>query len=120
LALLVPGSSCAGAADAAAASRPSSESAGSATSPDVRVYAVNRRVRDFPDNADLSTPENAYATCNRIGIKGDMALWVNVSAARLADILRNSKESASPLPEWRAKAFLDSNIRPGSKRAGLG
>jgi len=32
----------------------------------VRIYTVNRKVGDFPDKEDMSTPEAAYATLNRL------------------------------------------------------
>ena len=40
----------------------------------VKVYAVNRKVSDFPDTEDMSTPEAAYATLNRLLASGDTTL----------------------------------------------
>ncbi|MGO8699049.1 MAG: hypothetical protein ACLQVY_15140 [Limisphaerales bacterium] len=38
---------------------------GESVQPDLRTYTVNRKVRDFPTNEDLSTPEGAYASLTR-------------------------------------------------------
>ena len=38
----------------------------------VKVYTVNRKVADFPDKEDMSTPEAAYATLNRLLASGNV------------------------------------------------
>ncbi|MHC1767483.1 MAG: hypothetical protein AB9869_24920 [Verrucomicrobiia bacterium] len=51
----------------------------------VGVYTVNRRVAEFPDKEDMSTPEAAYATLNRLRATGDQAFWRRLSVLRLAE-----------------------------------
>ncbi|MBI5386400.1 MAG: hypothetical protein HZA90_17150 [Verrucomicrobia bacterium] len=48
------------------------------------VYTVNRKVADFPEKEDMSTPEAAYATLNRLLASGDEAFWQRLSAPPLA------------------------------------
>ena len=38
-----------------------------------KVYEVNRKVCDFPDRNDFSTPEAAYAAINRVIASGDQS-----------------------------------------------
>lgn len=50
----------------------------------LRVYEVNKKVCDFPDREDFSTPEAAYATINQLYASGDQGFWRRVSAKELA------------------------------------
>ena len=45
----------------------------------VRVYEVNKKVSDFPEGEDFSTPEAAYAATNRLSASGDQGFWRKVS-----------------------------------------
>lgn len=46
----------------------------------LRHYRVGKKVSDFPDREDLSTPERTYAYCARLLASGEMAPWARVSA----------------------------------------
>jgi hypothetical protein len=46
----------------------------------VRTYRVGKRVSDYPDREDLSTPELTYATVNRAIARGDQEIWSRISA----------------------------------------
>jgi hypothetical protein len=48
----------------------------------LRVYEVDRRVSNFPEVEDLSTPEAAYATINRLMAEGREGGWRQVSVRR--------------------------------------
>jgi hypothetical protein len=48
------------------------------------IYAVNRKVSDFPTNENLSSPESAYATLNRLSASGDKGFWRRLSVPSLA------------------------------------
>ena len=50
----------------------------------LRVYEVNKKVCDFPEGEDFSTPEAAYATINRLSASGDQGFWRRVSAKKVA------------------------------------
>jgi hypothetical protein len=77
----------------------------------VRTYEVNRSVADFPPTEDLSTPEAAYATINRMD-RDDPPAWQKFSIAALAG------RPAQPTPagkttadaEW-AKVLSNARIR---------
>ena len=49
----------------------------------LQVYQVNKKVSDFPDKEDLSTPEAAYATFNRILASGEQEPWRCLSVPRI-------------------------------------
>ena len=51
----------------------------------LRVYKVNKRVRDFPDVEDMSTPESAYAAINRVIARGQQSAWRRINAKRISD-----------------------------------
>ncbi len=76
-----------------------------------RVYAVNRSVAEFPSAEDLSTPEAAYATINRIA-RDDPSAWQKVSIASLAERLaqESRQRKATADPEW-ARVLLNARIR---------
>jgi beta-lactamase regulating signal transducer with metallopeptidase domain len=76
-----------------------------------RVYAVNRNVADFPSAEDLSTPEAAYATINRIA-RDDPSAWQKVSIASLAERLaqESRQRQTTADPEW-ARVLLNARIR---------
>ena len=76
-----------------------------------RVYAVNRSVAEFPSAEDLSTPEAAYATVNRIA-RDDPSAWQKVSIASLAEKLaqESRRRKATADPEW-ARVLLNARIR---------
>jgi hypothetical protein len=54
----------------------------------VIVYSVNRKVAEFPEKEDMSTPEAAYATLNRLSASGQQAPWRRLSAERVAEQLQ--------------------------------
>ena len=84
---------------------------GGALKGSVRTYYVNRSVADFPSAEDLSTPEAAYATINRIA-RDDPSAWQKVSIASLAERLaqESRQRKATADPEW-AKVLLQARIR---------
>ena len=75
----------------------------------LRVYQVNKKVCDFPDKEDFSTPEAACATITRLRASGDQGFWRRVSAKRLAPGIR-VEEGKRKVPESRAKAWLNTEI----------
>ena len=48
-----------------------------------RVYEVHKRVSDFPDREDLSTPEAAYATIHRAYAAEGDAAWPRLTVSEL-------------------------------------
>jgi len=81
----------------------------------VRTYTVNKRVSDFPTNEDLSTPEAAYATFNRISASGEQGRWRSLSVKRLADRLpagdtKKIEVRPSAAKEWLAAEILEVQV----------
>ncbi|MDO8886174.1 M56 family metallopeptidase, partial [Candidatus Oleimmundimicrobium sp.] len=65
----------------------------------IRGYEVNRKVSDFPDEEDMSTPETAYAAINRVmGSLGEQS-WQKVSTKKVVDRLQTTQRMATT-PEW--------------------
>ncbi len=73
-----------------------------------RVYKVNRRILDYPDNMDLSTPEAAYATINRVLIKGDGTAFKSLRVERKRN--RPRAKSLEPYTYKQAKKTMDMKI----------
>jgi hypothetical protein len=75
----------------------------------VRVYQVNKKVLDFPAKEDLSTPEAAYATINRLSASGEQEFWRRMSVTRLAQRMpiRRGKRKVS---KTAADGWLNANI----------
>ena len=76
---------------------------------EVRVYEVNKMVTDFPAEEDMSTPESAYATLNRLSASGERAFWRRLSIRRVARRFpRNAKKRK--VSERAAYERLNANI----------
>ena len=75
----------------------------------VKVYTVNRTVADFSDKEDMSTPEAAYATLNRLMATGDQSFWSRLSAPRLVESLRELSGKVEVSAEAAAR-FLGAEI----------
>ncbi len=61
-----------------------------------RVYEVHKKVADFPDREDLSTPEAAYASIHRAWVQEDGAAWPRLSAPDWPHICRIRRRSRCP------------------------
>jgi len=60
----------------------------------LRVYEVNKRVSDFPEKEDFSSPEAAYAVINRVVASGWAGgpVWQRISVERLSKPLAKGKK----------------------------
>ena len=78
------------------------------------VYAVNKKVSDFPANEDLSTPETAYANLSRLSASGDLGFWKRISepslAARMPDETGTRKLSQKVINETLNTEVLEVRI----------
>jgi beta-lactamase regulating signal transducer with metallopeptidase domain len=77
----------------------------------IQSYGVYQAVRKFPEKEDLSTPEAAYASINRVSASGDQSGWQRVSVKEIAENLaKESKNGKTNVePEW-AKVLLNAKI----------
>ncbi len=75
----------------------------------IKVYQINKKVSDFPEAEDFSTPESAYATINRLSATGDQSFWPRVSVNRAASRM---DPNAAPvqLSSDVVKGRLEANI----------
>ena len=80
----------------------------------VRTYTVNKEVSHFQTNEDLSTPEAAYAACNRIAASGEQSRWRELSVKRLAERLpadgKKTEVRPSAAQEWLSAEILEVQI----------
>lgn len=87
---------------------------GSPGAPTNAVYVVNRKVSDFPAEEDLSTPEAAYATLNRLSASGEQAFWRRLSvpqlAARMPESSGRRQVSARAASEWLNAEILEVHL----------
>ncbi len=74
-----------------------------------KAYSVNRKVADFPDPEDMSTPEAAYATLNRLAASGDEGFWRRLSVRSLAGRLPKAT-GKRPIPAEAAAVYLQAEI----------
>ena len=77
----------------------------------LRVYEVNRRVSDFPEEDDLSTPEAAYATIRRISASGEKHRWADVSTEKIAERFKEMDDKDNIyIPADMAELLLNTQI----------
>jgi hypothetical protein len=72
------------------------------------VYAVGRKVSDFPTNEDLSTPEAAYATIERAYVAEGDAMWRRLSVRQLAQQMPTTP--SKPVTGKRAEQALGAEV----------
>jgi hypothetical protein len=80
-----------------------------------RVYEVHKKVSDFPDREDLSTPEAAFATINRAWVaEGDEGpFWLRLSSPENAARLTRQQVHTGvqqPLSKEKAEPILNAEI----------
>ena len=83
--------------------------AGLAAVASIRTYDVNKAVSDFPEGEDLSTPEAAYATLNRLAATGDQGFWRRLSDKDLRAMMPASPPARPVSEDWK-KALLGARI----------
>ena len=79
----------------------------------VRVYQVNKKVSDFPEKDDFSTPESAYAAINRVLASGRRGgpVWKRISVERLAKRFnKEEKRKVKSTDEWLNARIVEVNI----------
>jgi hypothetical protein len=73
-----------------------------------KVYEVRKKVADFPDGEDLTTPEAAYASIQRAYVAEGNAAWPRLSVPALAAHLPGGDKR--PLPTEAADRLLGTEI----------
>jgi len=76
----------------------------------MRIYPVNRKVSDFPEGADLSTPETAYAAINRIMARGEEGKWRQVSTTANASRLPPADAPQRKIDPRVAATWLEARV----------
>ena len=74
-----------------------------------RVYQVHKKVADFPDREDLSTPEAAFASIYRAYAAEGDAAWPRLSLPSLASFMQQGLPK-QPLPKEVADRFLNTDV----------
>jgi hypothetical protein len=73
-----------------------------------RIYQVGKKVSDFPDREDLTTPEAAYASIHRAYVAEGDAAWPRFCVPTLAAQIKGGIKK--PLPKEAADRFLGAEI----------
>jgi hypothetical protein len=79
----------------------------------LRSYAVNRKVRDFPTNEDLSTPEAAYASLTRAEVAEGEVAFSRLSVSELARTMPFAPKKPMAVKEaekWLEAEVLEVNV----------
>jgi len=76
----------------------------------LRVYGVGRRVCDFPEEEDFSTPEASYAVINRVLARGEQGAWRRISVKWKADRLSPPDAPTEEVPSEVARVWLEAEI----------
>jgi len=76
----------------------------------VQVYEVNKKVSDFLDKEDFSTPESAYVVINRSAMAtGDESAWKRISCKETRDRMSSDAKKRDVKPE-DAQVYLNAKI----------
>ncbi len=77
----------------------------------LHVYKVNKRVSDFPDKEDFSSPETAYAVINRVIASGEKGAWQRISTkASIKRGLPPANAEKKEIKPEAAKMWLNARI----------
>jgi hypothetical protein len=76
----------------------------------MKVYRVNKKVCDFPEQEDISTPESAYAAVNRVMARGDNGAWQRISIKKLADSLPKPDTKPQEVKPEVSRMWLNAEI----------
>jgi beta-lactamase regulating signal transducer with metallopeptidase domain len=74
------------------------------------TYSVDRKVSEYPEAEDFSTPESAYAAINRVMASGSREGWMRVSTKANAQQIAQSQRQDQPVPAEWAKVVLNARI----------
>lgn len=78
------------------------------TLPPAKVYKINKKVSDFPNREDMSTPEAAYATIHRVWAAEGAAAWPRLVVPWQA--AHTPSGPKRPLPKEAADRLLGTTI----------
>ncbi|MGO8753093.1 MAG: M56 family metallopeptidase [Thermoguttaceae bacterium] len=77
--------------------------------PPARVYQVGKKISDFPEREDLSTPEAAFASIYHAYVAEGDAAWPRLSVPSLANLMQQGV-AKQPLPKELADWNLNATI----------
>ncbi len=83
--------------------------AGRAAAAAIRTYDVDKAVSDFPEGEDLSTPEAAYATLNRLAATRDQVFWRRLSDKDVREMMPASPPAKAVPEDWKS-ALLGARV----------
>ena len=78
---------------------------------EIQVYAVDRRVSDFPDEWNRSTPENTVATICRFQARGEKGKWGFIGRERLEKAPPQGTGEIEIPPQGIVERYLNTTIR---------
>jgi uncharacterized iron-regulated protein len=80
-------------------------------SEEFKTIVVNKKIKDFRDTIDLSSPLLSCISINYISIKGKNSLWREVSTVRLKESMPDSTVPDSEVTEERKSRILETTIK---------
>jgi hypothetical protein len=79
-------------------------------SSDFKTIAVNKKIKEFPDRFDLSSPLNSFITLNYIYINGKDRLLKTIYTIKYKSTLPDSIKTDSQVNEDEKRKYLDVKI----------
>jgi uncharacterized iron-regulated protein len=76
-----------------------------------KTITVNKKIKEFPDTMDLSSPLKACITINYIMINGKDRLWREVSTVKFKATMPDSTTHDSKVPENIKSLYLETTIK---------
>jgi hypothetical protein len=78
---------------------------------DFQTIAVNKKVKEFPDKFDLSSPLNSFITLRYVLMNGKDGLLRNICSAGKRSLLPDSTAPDSDVPEDVRQLYLNTTIQ---------
>lgn len=76
----------------------------------LRIYPVNKKVSEFPEGENLSTPEGAYVAINRAMANGEQGAWRRLSVQSLAERMPPADAPRREVPAEAARSDREAQI----------
>jgi uncharacterized iron-regulated protein len=84
---------------------------GQILSSNFKIITVNKKIKEFPDTMDLSSPLKACVTINYLTINGKDRLWREVSTVKFKASMPDSTTTDSKVPEDIKSLYLETIIK---------
>lgn len=78
---------------------------------DFKTINVNKKVKEFPDEADLSSPLKSAITINYLSVHGKKSMWRQISSEIIKPFFQDTTAGESNVTEMEKNKYLNTIIR---------